>query len=194
MEKAEYLYLAMSQDVSPERDTGEKGELLSKELRSGETQMKLPSDWLEQLKSEYPQRYGPQGWLRVRTILPQSISAGATWEQILSGTRAYREYCLATGSIGTQHVKSASTFFDYRTQGWTEDYAPPQKPQSAAEQKLNARWEQLKARALSIGFRSPMAVESCDVFETFLKRAEREQPSPVQNVVSLLARDKSIRS
>lgn len=154
--------------------------------------MILPPDWLAQLQAAYPKRYGPQGWIRVRTILPQSVSAGATWDEILSGTKAYRDYCDATGKTGTEHVKSAQTFYDYRVQGWTEDYAPPQKPPSAAEQRLNARWDQLRAQAQAQGFRPPTPVESADVYETAIRQAGRENPRPMAGIIDLLAQRKRV--
>lgn len=167
-------------------------------MTSTEVRHELPTDWLEQLQTIYPKRYGPQGWIRVRTLLPQCISAGAKWPAIWVGTKDYKRYCDDTQITGTVHVKAASTFYDFRTQGWTEDYAPQPRPRSAVDLKLEARWDSLKARATTIGFRLPTAVESADVYETVLRRAERERslaaPSatsaPVQKVVSLLARAK----
>jgi hypothetical protein len=160
--------------------------------------MGLPADWLEILKREYPRRDGPHWWLRVRTLLPQSLSAGAKWEDILEGTRAYRGYCDRQGITGTAYVKPACNWFDYRTQGWTEDYAPPPKPKSPQDLRQEARWAGLQARAAAIGFRGPSAVESADVYETVLRRVEREHaetcPSSAKNdpasVVTLLVKEK----
>jgi hypothetical protein len=160
----------------------------------------LPNDWLEQLQQTYPKRYGPQGWIKVRTLLPQCISAGALWSDVLAGTNGYKRYCDDTQITGTVHVKCASTFYDFRTQGWTEDYAPPPRPRSAADVKLEVRWDQLKARAATIGLRLPTIVESADVYETVLRQAERERSSaapsatnePMGNVISMLAKSKAL--
>lgn len=71
----------------------------------------LPSDYLEILKSEYPKRLGDQGWIHVRTLVPRALSAGATWERILKGTRAYRMHCDGTNKTGTELTKQARTFY-----------------------------------------------------------------------------------
>lgn len=162
--------------------------------------MHLPTDWLDQLKREYPRRDGPQWWLRVRTLLPQSFSAGATWEDVLEGTRAYRAYCDRQQMTGTQYVKPACNWYDYRTQGWTEDYAPPQKPKTQKEIGEERRMEALLARGAACAFRPPSPVESADVYETALRLAERERAaSPsgpanrgpdLENVVSMLGKAK----
>lgn len=160
--------------------------------------MNLPRDWLDILKREYPRRDGPHWWMRVRTLLPQSFSAGATWDEVLAGTRAYRAYCDRQGITGTQYVKPACNWYDYRTQGWTEDYAMPAKPLSPAAQAEAARWEGLRARGEACGFRPPTVVESPDVYETALRRAERERaetcPPPANagpaNVIAMLAKAK----
>lgn len=163
--------------------------------------MSLPEDWLDQLKAIYPRRDGPHWWLRVRTLLPQSLSAGATWEEILSGTRGYAAYCDRQAVTGTPYVKPACNFFDYRTQGWSEDFSVPAKPKSAYEQAQAARWEALQVRRAAIAFRAPTTHESADVYETTLRQAEREHRESkgscatevarsVPNVVSILTQAK----
>lgn len=160
--------------------------------------MSLPADYLDQIKAVYPKRWGDQGWLHVRTLIPRALTAGATWEEILQGTKAYAAYCDARGITGSEHVKCARTFYDYRTQGWTEDYAPPPRPKTAADQRLEARWDSLKARATAIGFRPPTPVESADVYETTLRQVERERsyatPSanhdPSANILTLVSKVK----
>jgi hypothetical protein len=165
--------------------------------------MLLPPDWLEQLQAVYPRRDGPHWWVRVRTILPQSVSAGATWDQILAGTKGYAAYCDRQGFSGTSYVKPACNFFDYRTQGWGEDFSVPEKPKSPAERVQEARWAALQARRAACGFRPPTPIESPDVYETQLRSAEREQlesrgtysgqgARSVPNVVAILTQTKRI--
>jgi hypothetical protein len=141
----------------------------------------LPSDYWEILKQEYPRRYGDQGWIAVRTLVPRAITGGATWKEILEGTRAYRRFCDATGKTGTELVKQAKTFYGFN-QLWTEDYAPPQPKRSAAELALESRWNALRARAVSLGFRAPMPVESADVYETALRFHERDRRPKVVGI------------
>ncbi len=159
--------------------------------------MNLPADWWDILQREYPKRYGPQGWIQVRVMVPRALQMGHTWEGILAGTKAYKMYCDDTRITGTEKVQMSKTFYDIRVQGWAEDYAIPEKPKTVADRKSEARWDQLKARAAAIGFRAPTAVESVDVYETTLRQAEREHgscnqtvasPGPVQKLISDLAK------
>lgn len=87
----------------------------------------LPSDWLEQIKKEYPKRWGDQGWVHVRSLVPRALTLGATWEKILAGTRAYNRYCIERNIVGTEFVKQARTFYGPQ-QLWAEDYTAPPKP------------------------------------------------------------------
>lgn len=138
----------------------------------------LPSEYWEILKAEYPRRYGDQGWIAVRTLIPRALTAGATWDEILEGTRAYKRYCDETGKTGTELVKQAKTFFG-PNQLWTEDYSAPAKPKSASEIAAERRWESLKERARLAGFRGPHAIEPADAYETALRIYERDRPKIV---------------
>lgn len=159
----------------------------------------LPSDYWDQIKAIYPSRWGDQGWIHVRSQIPRAISAGHTWADIVRGTRAYAEYCDQRGITGTEHVKCARTFYDLRTQGWTEDYSPPPRPKTAEALRLEARWDCLMARAAAIGFRAPTDIESADVFETALRLAERERSygtasasrDPSANILTLVGKLKA---
>jgi len=161
----------------------------------------LPSDYLAQLQAVFPRRDGPHWWHKVRSQIPTALSAGATWEGILKGTQGYAAYCDRQELTGTPYVKPASNFFDYRTQGWSEDFSIPEKPKSAADQAQEARWAGLRARSAAIRFRDPLAVESADIYETQLRQAERAHAenrrsyggiaaNAVPNVVSMLTQAK----
>jgi hypothetical protein len=139
--------------------------------------MNLPTDYVEQLRREYPQRLGDNGWIAVRTLIPRALSAGATWERILCGTRAYRAHCDSTGKTGTELVKQARTFFG--PQQYWEEWADMQPAKTAHQQLQEKRWEALKQRAGACGFRPPTPVESPDVYETALKFFERERGAKV---------------
>jgi hypothetical protein len=141
-------------------------------------EMRLPAEYWEILKAEYPRRYGDQGWIAVRTLVPRALTAGATWDEILEGTRSYKRFCDATGKTGTELVKQAKTFYGPQ-QLWTEDYSPPTPKKSAAQTILEQRWSKLRARAVAIGFRAPLPVESPDVYETALRLYERDRSSVV---------------
>lgn len=140
--------------------------------------MNLPTEYWEILKAEYPRRYGDQGWIAVRTLVPRALTGGATWEEILEGTRAYKRFCDATGKTGTELVKQARTFYGPQ-QLWSEDYSPPPAKRTAKEQVLDQRWEALRARGVSAGFRAPWPIESPDAYETALRMHERDRPKVV---------------
>lgn len=61
-------------------------------------------------KALYPERNGSQPWQRARRAIDARLREGATWEQILDGTRRYAAWCKATGKLGTETVKQAATF------------------------------------------------------------------------------------
>lgn len=163
--------------------------------------MTLPADYLDQLKKIYPRRLGDNGWLHVRSLVPRALTMGASWDRILTGTLAYAEHCNVTGKTGTELVKAARTFYgpcQYFDE-WA-DMPPIETPKQRAEA---ARWAGLRARSAAIQFRDPTAVESADVYETVLRRAEREHEEcrasyggtgarDVPNVVSMLARQKAV--
>lgn len=153
--------------------------------------MELPTDYLEQLKAIYPRRLGDNGWIHVRTLIPRALTAGASWERILAGTRAYRSHCDETGKTGTELVKQARTFYG-PTMYFDEwaDMLPVQTPRQKAEE---ARWAALRVRGEACGFRPPTAHDSPDSYETALRQAERERgscqssASPVRSIVTALS-------
>jgi hypothetical protein len=126
--------------------------------------MNLPGDYVEILKAEYPRRLGDNGWIHVRTLIPRALSAGATWERILAGTRAYKRHCDTTGKTGTELVKQARTFYG-PAQYWDEWADMP-----APVTKESQEWERLKARNRTVwsfgidmsDFREPRPGETPD--------------------------------
>ncbi len=158
--------------------------------------MQLPTDWLEQLKREYPKRDGDNGWIAVRTLVPRALSAGATWDRIMAGTKAYRVHCESTDKSGTAYVKQARTFYgpEQYFDEWA-DMLPVKTQKQIAEE---ARWVMLKDRAAACGFRQPSSVESEGAYETSLRFAEREYAAklnketarPVAEVINFLSKEK----
>ena len=130
---------------------------------SGVTQ--LPPDWLEQLRAIYPRRDGHQGWMQVRTVAPRALTAGATWERMLAGTKAYRAHCERKGITGTDFVAQAKTFFG--PQMLFDEYADMPAPISEAERKEAESMQKLIARRAAIGlpnFREPYPNETSDEY------------------------------
>lgn len=149
--------------------------------------MNLPTDYLEQLKLEYPKRDGDNGWLHVRTLIPRALSAGACWERILRGTKVYRAHCDRKGLTGSEMVKQARTF--YGPGQYFEEWADMTPHVSAQERAQAARWAGLQARQAACGFRSPTSVESPDVYELQLRSAEREHEESRRSYSRTAARD-----
>jgi len=156
----------------------------------------LPAEYVEILKAEYPRRLGDNGWIHVRTLVPRALTAGATWERILAGTRAYKTHCDTTGKTGTELVKQARTF--YGSVMYFEEWADMQPVKTVKAQAEETRWEALKVRAKACGFRPPTTLDSEGAFETSLRLAEQERAAaltsnksrPVVDIVSALAKAK----
>lgn len=161
--------------------------------------MRLPTDWLDQLKREYPKRNGDNGWIAVRTLVPRALTAGATWERIMAGTKAYRVHCDKTEATGTAYVKQARTF--YGPEQYFEEWADMQPAKTGKQVAEDVRWDTLKARAKVCGLRPPTQMESQGAYETLLKLAEQDHavtlarttPRPVVNIVADLAQRKRVQ-
>lgn len=126
--------------------------------------MQLPNDWLDQIRAEYPKRPG-QWWAEVRTLIPRAIGFGATWNEILAGTKAYARYC-RFNCTDPKYIRPAKNFYDWRVQGWLEDWDVPEPvdPAKAREAEALAK---LMARRAAIGladFREPHEGETSDAY------------------------------
>jgi hypothetical protein len=138
--------------------------------------MNLPTEYLDLLKANYPRRKGGQGWADTARLVAQHITKGHSWESILAGSRAYKDFCDREGLTGTEYVKQAATFFG-KGQWWAEDYSEPAKPKLPQEIAKERRWQQLHDRADAVGFRYPTAIEKQvdpGIYEGHLREAERQ--------------------
>jgi hypothetical protein len=63
-----------------------------------------------EFRAMYPERNGNQPWNRAKRAITARLMDGHTWEEILSGTRRYADWCLATGKLNTETVMQAATF------------------------------------------------------------------------------------
>jgi hypothetical protein len=70
-----------------------------------------PSFDFDELRSIYPKRAGSQPWNRALKACTARIKAGDNWPEMVDGARRYRDFCQATGKIGTEYVMQAATFF-----------------------------------------------------------------------------------
>lgn len=77
-----------------------------------------------EFKSVYPKRAGGNPWDRAEKAINARLQDGATWDQILDGTRRYAGFCLATGKARTEYVMQAATFCGPGKR-YLEDWALP---------------------------------------------------------------------
>lgn len=75
--------------------------------------------WLE-FKAAYPKREGGQGWPAAERKYTALVASGISEEVLIEGAKAYAAHLKATGKIGTQYVKQASTWLNQK--GWEDEY------------------------------------------------------------------------
>lgn len=84
-------------------------------------------EWWIAFKQAYPQRSGDQGWSKARRAANARMAEGHRPEDFVAGAKRYLTYCEATGSIGTQYVKQASSFLgpDAKPPLFLQEWIPP---------------------------------------------------------------------
>lgn len=70
----------------------------------------MPTDWLEQIKREYPKRSGPMRWPRVFLPVRRALLE-TSWDSIMEGVRRYAKYCKDSGKEGSDYVTGPENFF-----------------------------------------------------------------------------------
>lgn len=68
-------------------------------------------EWFVGLKLAYPNRAGDVRWAAGRRAINARLREGHTPEELRAGVERYAAYARATGSTGTQFVKTAPVFF-----------------------------------------------------------------------------------
>jgi uncharacterized protein YdaU (DUF1376 family) len=109
------------------------------------------SRWAE-FRTAYPNREGGQGWPNAERKYVALVASGIPEEVIISGARRYAEHLKATGKIGTQYVKQASTWLNQK--GWEDEYhnGTGRRQQSDLMDTLDRHRREAEARA---GYRAP---------------------------------------
>jgi hypothetical protein len=77
-------------------------------------------EWVS-IRSEFPKRVGSHRWPEALKAAQARVTSGATWEQLLAGTRRYAAHVRAIGKEGTEFVLQAKTFFgpgDHYAEAW----------------------------------------------------------------------------
>ncbi len=91
----------------------------------------------EELKASYPKRAGDPGWGKAIKACNARLSEGHSWEDMLSGVRRYANFCRATGKVGTEYVKQASTFFGPDKHFLSDWSAPSNKAEVVRDQNID---------------------------------------------------------
>jgi hypothetical protein len=148
----------------------------------------LPFDWSDRLKSSYPKRSGPCGWIGTRLMLAlRRALMDFTWEQIINGCENYRTYCRDAGIEGTDFVQSPLRFISEGSFAEEFLYKAPEDPK-VTEAKLRAANRDVRAaeRGNKLGLVRDH-LESIGAFETRCMLAETiPAPSDVRGRISSL--------
>jgi len=68
-----------------------------------------PEWWLD-FKLAYPERSGDPGWRKAQKAANARMAEGHSAREFIDGAKRYAAFCEATGKVGTEFVKQASTF------------------------------------------------------------------------------------
>lgn len=74
----------------------------------------------------YPPRAGSNPRKDAEKAIRARMAAGISSDTLLEGAARYRAYCEATGSIGTQYVKMATSWLSPTFEGWAQPWTAPQ--------------------------------------------------------------------
>jgi hypothetical protein len=72
--------------------------------------MTTDPEWLLDFKLVYPDRAGDQKWRAALKAGNARMAEGHSANELIEGAKRYDAYCKATGKVGTEFVKQASTF------------------------------------------------------------------------------------
>lgn len=106
-----------------------------------------PAELLE-FKLAYPFRAGAQAWRGAIAAANARIREGHSWAEMIAGAKRYAAYCEATGSTGTQYVKTAKAFLGpekHFLEPWTKP--PERKPPSKLDDDHAARMRLVESMA-----------------------------------------------
>ena len=130
----------------------------------------LPLDWSQQLQQQYPARSGPCGWMGMKLMLAVRRALQThTWEQIIDGVKAYKNYCDQSGRTASEFVLKPQTFFEEGIYAEQLSYQAPVDPKEAERQRQAAsRMLALDERGAELGLKRYTG-ESAAAFETRIK-------------------------
>ena len=106
----------------------------SKAVKAGKAKKESPP-WFDEAWTIYPKRTGGNSRADAERAWRAAMNRGADPKEMLAGTRRYRDYVEADGTVGTKYVKQAATFYG-PGEHWAEDWEPSsdegQQPTGAA--------------------------------------------------------------
>jgi len=149
----------------------------------------MPTDWLDQLKTEYPKRSGPMRWPRVFLPVRRALM-DVTWSEIIEGIKRYKAYCQASGKEGSDYVIGPESFFKDEIYLEQFEHKAPQDPKVIEAKRQEAqRWDRAyrDADALACGGLKPYPLESIGAFETRIESARTRVSPRVAHLVSDLS-------
>jgi hypothetical protein len=147
----------------------------------------MPSDWSRALEEVYPKRSGPNGWKGMRLLLAvRRALIDSTWEQILSGCKAYKDYCCQAGIEGTSFVQAPLRFIQEASYLESFSHKAPEDPKVIeAKVKETERWERAHLLASRLDpILKPMQHESVASFETRIRLESTRNPSKPVGVLA----------
>jgi hypothetical protein len=97
-------------------------------------------DWWLDFKLAYPERAGDQGWREAQRAAHARLAEGHTSSEMIEGAKRYAAFLEATGKLGSEFVKRASTFLGPESpphflQSWTP---PATKAEARQGRSLSA--------------------------------------------------------
>lgn len=102
-------------------------------------------DFMLDLKLCYPERSGDPKWRAAEQAANARLAEGNTEAEMLAGARRYAAFCQASGKVGTEFVKQASSFFGPGKPFLLPWTPPPTKGDIRQNANINAAQEWLNA-------------------------------------------------
>jgi len=136
----------------------------------------LPTDWLDQLKTEYPKRSGPMRWPRVFLPVRRALM-DVTWSEIIEGIKRYKAYAIASGKEGSDFVIGPESFFKDEIYKEQFEHKAPQDPKIIEARAKEADFLHRAMEHANLLDIKRYPHESAAALETRCMLAETQRPS-----------------
>ena len=139
----------------------------------------LSADLFEQAFALLPKRAGNNPKAAAVKAWNARMREKVDPQVILAGARRYREFCMATGKVGTETVMMASTFFG-TNRCFEQDFTAPKPPE---QRKAAVEWyataSGIEAKAKELGMEPWCKNHNIEPFVVFAARVRKLADSPV---------------